>query len=211
MKIICMGDSLTYGAGLVDLSQRWSDLVANKTGHTIINMGINGDTTAGMLVRCHQDVFPQKPDLMIIMGGTNDLCFTWEYRQATSNLTTIILHARAHDIPVLVGIPTPIDPEVLPVREWNNDRDNQYIAAQCEKYADWIRRYCHSSNIPIVDFRKAFFSSNGTLLTHYFSDGLHPNSLGHQAMAEVLCQTLQTLYNGNLVNNTGNTNLTNGT
>lgn len=193
MNIMCMGDSITYGAGLKDLSQRWSDLVANRTGHTITNLGINGDTTAGMLVRCHHEVFPQKPDLMIIMGGTNDICFTWEYRQATANIETIIRHAQTYGIAVLVGVPIPFYAEAIPVREWNTDRDNQYVAVQCEKYADWIRKYCHSKNIPIVDFRKSFFSPDGTLQTDYYLDGLHPNALGHQAMAEVLYQTLQTL------------------
>ena len=47
MKILCMGDSITYGHGLTDLSQRWSDRVAACTGHTLINCGVSGDTTGG--------------------------------------------------------------------------------------------------------------------------------------------------------------------
>ena len=52
MKIICMGDSITYGHGLSHLSQRWTDLVAARTGHALVNRGVSGDTTGGMLSRC---------------------------------------------------------------------------------------------------------------------------------------------------------------
>ena len=41
MKICCMGDSITYGHGLEDISCRWTDLVAERTGHTLINLGIS--------------------------------------------------------------------------------------------------------------------------------------------------------------------------
>ena len=69
MKIICMGDSITYGFGLPDLSKRWSDLVSARTGHTLINRGISGDTTGGMLARCQTQVFNQAPDAMVLLGG----------------------------------------------------------------------------------------------------------------------------------------------
>lgn len=50
MKLICIGDSLTFGYG-VHLSQRWTRLCAQETGWELVNEGINGDTTGGMLTR----------------------------------------------------------------------------------------------------------------------------------------------------------------
>lgn len=50
MKLICIGDSLTFGYG-VRPSQRWTRLCAQETGWEIVNKGISGDTTGGMLVR----------------------------------------------------------------------------------------------------------------------------------------------------------------
>ena len=50
MKLICIGDSLTFGYG-VRPSQRWTRLCAQETGWEIVNEGISGDTTGGMLVR----------------------------------------------------------------------------------------------------------------------------------------------------------------
>ena len=50
MKLIRIGDSLTFGYG-VHLSQRWTRLCAQETGWELVNEGINGDTTGGMLAR----------------------------------------------------------------------------------------------------------------------------------------------------------------
>ena len=50
MRLICIGDSLTFGYG-VHLSQRWTRLCAQETGWELVNEGINGDTTGGMLAR----------------------------------------------------------------------------------------------------------------------------------------------------------------
>ena len=53
MRLICIGDSLTFGYG-VHLSQRWTQLCAQETGWELVNEGINGDTTGGMLARINR-------------------------------------------------------------------------------------------------------------------------------------------------------------
>lgn len=40
---------------------------------SVQNRGIGGDTSAGMLSRLYFDVVQQRPDIVIFMGGTNDL------------------------------------------------------------------------------------------------------------------------------------------
>ena len=71
MKLICIGDSLTFGYG-VRPSQRWTRLCAQETGWEIVNEGISGDTTGGMLVRlrallANRDIGAQRP-LVLLMG-----------------------------------------------------------------------------------------------------------------------------------------------
>ena len=58
MKLICIGDSLTFGYG-VHLSQRWTRLCAQETGWELVNEGINGDTTGGMLARMQGGVLAE--------------------------------------------------------------------------------------------------------------------------------------------------------
>lgn len=65
---MCVGDSTTYGSSLTCLSDRWSDITAERTDFVIDNLGVSGDTTYGMLASCQSQVFPRKPDALIIMG-----------------------------------------------------------------------------------------------------------------------------------------------
>ncbi|HBD30306.1 MAG TPA: hypothetical protein DC027_01470 [Oscillibacter sp.] len=58
-KLICIGDSLTFGYG-VHLSQRWTRLCAQETGWELVNEGINGDTTGGMLARMQGGVLAER-------------------------------------------------------------------------------------------------------------------------------------------------------
>lgn len=58
MKLICSGDSLTFGYG-VRASQRWTHLCARDTGRKIVNEGVSGDTAGGMLARLAARVLPE--------------------------------------------------------------------------------------------------------------------------------------------------------
>ena len=124
MKIMCMGDSITYGNGLLDLSDRWTDIVADRTGHTLVNLGIGGDATGGMLARCQTQVFAKDPDVLHLLGGTNDICFTYDYHQAFCNIVSMIRHAQTFGVPIVIGIPIPFVPERFAKQEWFADRDN---------------------------------------------------------------------------------------
>lgn len=194
MKIMCMGDSITYGNGLADLSDRWSDIVATRTDHTLVNLGIGGDTTGGMLARCQTQVFAKDPDVLHLLGGTNDICFTYDYHQAFANIVSMIRHAQTFGIPILIGIPIPFVPERFAKQPWFSDRDNDHIAQQCERLAEVLRAFCTGREIPYIDYRKAFLNEDGTVRTQLYTDALHPNADGHRVMAEVLCARLKELY-----------------
>lgn len=49
-KVIALGDSLTFGYG-ADKNQSYPVKLATKTGWNVINAGINGDTSEGVLNR----------------------------------------------------------------------------------------------------------------------------------------------------------------
>lgn len=193
MTVFCVGDSITYGATLSELSQRWTDLTAARTGYTLVNCGIGGDTTAGMMLRCHTQVFPQKPDAVLIMGGSNDISFTWEYKQACANVVSIVRNAQAQGIRCIVGIPVPMAAEDLAFRPWDPQRDQTHIAMQCRRYAQWLSVYCRERKIPCVDFHAPFLNEDGSVRRELLSDGLHPNAMGHQVMADTLSRVLPKL------------------
>ena len=143
MKIICMGDSITFGLGLeADLSQRWTALVEEKMGVQMINRGISGDTTGGMLARCQTEVFPEQPDYLLILGGINDICLAGQYRIPCMNIAAMVKQADAKGVPVIMGLPLPIAPEDMHRMAWDVERDNVKNAGECEKLSWWLTNYC---------------------------------------------------------------------
>lgn len=75
MKVICYGDSNTWGYDPQDKfgqsypeGSRWTDLLALKTGWEVINEGMNGREVPNEPIFLCPDT-----DLLLIMLGTNDL------------------------------------------------------------------------------------------------------------------------------------------
>ncbi len=64
-KIICHGDSLTEGSDLEN-NYTWPKLVENQIQVTVLNRGIGGDTSGGLMSRFHPDVVRYQPDMVVI-------------------------------------------------------------------------------------------------------------------------------------------------
>ena len=76
MKIVCIGDSVTTGQ-LIPLAQGWTSVLATRLPeHTIVNKGVNNDTTRRALERFPKDVQAEHPDVVVIQFGHND-CNRW--------------------------------------------------------------------------------------------------------------------------------------
>lgn len=71
MKIVCIGDSVTYGQN-VRADEAWPAVLARLTGHDVRNAGVCGDTTRLGLERFPKDVQLHKPDVVCIQFGHND-------------------------------------------------------------------------------------------------------------------------------------------
>jgi acyl-CoA thioesterase-1 len=72
LKLVCMGDSLTFGFKMTRKNS-WPQIVGENLKIDVKNKGICGDTTAGMLSRFGREVVEEKPEYVLIMGGSNDL------------------------------------------------------------------------------------------------------------------------------------------
>ena len=192
--IYCLGDSLTYGPG-VRVSQKWTTLAATDTLQ-VVNMGISGDTTGGMLARLQpllqENVYrlpPQDRPLVLVMGGTNDIFFSGSDITARSNMAAMIHQLTSTGYRPLIGIPLPICPEDAP-KKWAALADFARSAALLEDYCRWLRTFAEAFDIPTVDFRKDYVNQGGSLRRDLFLDGLHPNAEGHRLMAITLQETL---------------------
>ena len=73
MKLVCYGDSNTWGYDPSDkfgqsYNPRWTDILAQNTGWTVVNEGVNGREVPDEPCYITSDT-----DLLLVMLGTNDL------------------------------------------------------------------------------------------------------------------------------------------
>ena len=192
-KLYCLGDSLTYGLG-VRTSEKWTALAATETLQ-IINLGVSGDTTGGMLARLQTllqtpvyQLPPQERPLVLVMGGTNDIFFSGSDTAARGNLAAMVHQLSAAGYRPLVGIPLPICPQDAP-QKWAELANFEKSAQMLEQYCAWLKAFCAAFDVPTVDFRKDYVNQD-VIRWELFLDGLHPNAEGHALMAKKLREVL---------------------
>jgi len=195
-KIICHGDSLTHGAD-IEPEYRWPALLHNALGGIeTLNTGISGDTTAGLLSRFGADVIVHKPDVVILMGGTNDFWWGLPVNMVMANLYAMAYQAQHHGIAPVFGLPTPFDANQAAKQPWNPPESGyarllDNVQALRQKLATAARE----SEIPVLDFYRLFTDDSGTVSTALFlEDGVHPNGQGHREMAEMAAVELKKLF-----------------
>ena len=191
-KLYCLGDSLTFGYG-VSPRDRWLTLASEESSWRLMNRGVCGDTTGGMLVRLQELLHASpKAEAVLLMGGANDIFYSGSDLAARSNMGAMIQQLRTAGALVLVGIPMPIVPDWHP-EAWGAVVDFASAERLLASYAAWLAEYCRVFQVPTVDFRPAFLDEQGAVLRQLYLDGLHPSPEGHGRMARLLCRTLQSL------------------
>lgn len=177
-KLVVHGDSLTEGYA-IDLSYRWSEYLKKDLSIPIINSGISGDTTTGMLGRFQRDVIAHQPTHLVLMGGTNDLWFGTPNNLIISNLHAMTRQARHHQIETIIGIPTPFF-----IDENTSDLELN-LQKRLITYNQELIQYCIEEERSYINF--------GTNMTQdlFIADGLHPNEAGQRVMANNASLVLQ--------------------
>ncbi len=183
--MVCHGDSLTEAADLAQ-NDTWPILVEGRLNLKTINSGIGGDTSGGLLGRFYDDVVRHQPDLVVILGGTNDLWWDLEVNLIQANVFAMACQARFHNIIPIVGLPIPLlmkniqrQEMMAPLAGWQKcvQKLSDLVAA--------LETSARQSDIVCLDFYHLFLDKNADpLATYYLEDGLHPNGQGHRLMAE---------------------------
>ena len=176
MKVVCFGDSNTYGYDPRDYfgsryapEYRWVDLLAQKTGWDVRNNGMNGRE-----IPRRETVFTRDLDLLIVMLGTNDLLQGNApeviYRRMEAFLTSI---AVPKDKIVLIA------PPPMTRGEWVQE---QILIDRSVLLARWYQSLAGDLGIRFVDA--------GAWNIPLAFDGVHFTPEGHKAFAEGLYQYL---------------------
>jgi len=171
IRILAFGDSLTAGYGLPEaetLTVRLADAL-NKMGRpaTVINGGVSGDTTADGLTRLDW-ALADKPQIMILALGGNDMLRGLDPRTTRANLDAIIQKTKAQGVEVvLAGMLAP------------PNLGSEYKAAFDAIYPDLAKAH----NLLLMPFLLQDVAQISDLNQ---GDGIHPNGDGVAVMVRNL-------------------------
>ena len=190
--IICLGDSLTYGYG-VRRAQCWTELAAEMSGWNVVNRGICGDTTGGMLVRLREilreEIGERDERCFLLMGGCNDIFFSGSSTGARENMAAMAHQLFAEGEMPLIAVGPGIADGSYPSM-WSDLVDFPEAGKVIRQYYEWLERFCSSFGVRMIDFQGDFRDREGNTRTELYLDGLHLNPEGHRVMAERLAKVL---------------------
>ena len=177
MKVICFGDSNTYGydprgyfGWRYDGDGRWVDILAAETGWTVCNMGQNGRE-----IPSAAPAFPADTNLLIVMLGTNDLLQGCSPEQAAERLARFLSGVSLDRSKLLLIAPPP-----MTLGEWV---PNQQFIDDSHTFAKCCQALAEQLGIRFADAGKWDIS-----LAY---DGVHFTEQGHKNFAAGLLEELR--------------------
>ncbi|MDR1045613.1 MAG: GDSL-type esterase/lipase family protein [Candidatus Adiutrix sp.] len=196
MKVVCLGDSLTFGYELAH-EDKWVTLAAEASGHQLLNRGVNGDTTGGMLARLQRDVLDHNPQLLLVTGGGNDLMAGDDSAGARANLSAIVQQARSRGLRALIATLPPLALERLRP-DWAGLTDFPRLELRLSEYVQWQRLFARTFGFTLVDFRSLFDKGDGAPPDPaLYLDGLHLGPEGNRLMAGEVVRVLKMIEQEN--------------
>lgn len=185
MRILCFGDSNTYGydprsyfGDRYPTEDRWVDIFKKNTGWEVRNAGVNGREIPHSPGEFRM-LFPHTGvDSIIIMLGTNDLLQGASASEAAARMEAFLKHLLPHCKSLLLVAPPPMKRGAwVPSNE---------LAAESIRLAEEYHALAQKLHIPFIDTRRwnidlAF-------------DGVHFTEEGHRRFAEQLTKYLPQFF-----------------
>lgn len=168
-KIVAFGDSITAGYG-VDKIDSYSSVLGSRLQEknpniTVINMGVSGETTTGGLKRV-ESVLDEKPDIVLLGLGGNDMLRSVNPEVIKSNLEAIIVKLQEQKIKiVLMGMKSAIHNSVDYREKFN------------KIYPDLSEKY----NLILVSY---FLEGVALKADLNLDDRIHPNKAGYEKIVD---------------------------
>ena len=201
MKILCIGDSNTYGydprsyfGSRYPEDVRWTGRIAvalSKTGIdgpgseesgagcsvTVVNAGMNGMTVARARSTFLNRARIETPDLVIVMLGTNDILVGYDIEETADRMDDFVREIKEMEVKVLL-----IAPPLLRLGDWvPNEGLIEESRALAELYHDVAEdNDCYFANAAEWDIDLTF-------------DGVHFSQEGHEAFAQELLESIAAL------------------
>ena len=180
MRILCLGDSNTYGydprgywGGRYGPEARWPDLLADSTGWDIINAGANGQCVPG-----HLPAQIPQAECIAVMLGTNDLLQGDSPQEVAGKMEIFLKQLLPLPAHLLLIAPPP-----MKRGEWV---PSQELIERSLQLASEYQRISQTLSVPFVDTR--FWD------VELAFDGVHFSEAGHREFAVRLHEVLQSVF-----------------
>ena len=166
-KIMFLGDSLT------DLCE-WAEILKDDQ---IINRGICGDTTDGILNRIN-NIVESKPKKLFLMIGINDLNQGVPVEDVANNYQLILetLKDQVPEVQIFIQSLLPINTQLR-----NHDVNQKIIDLNYK-----LKQLAETFSFQYINLLSAFLDKNNQLDAAYTSDGVHLNGQGYLIWKEII-------------------------
>ena len=192
-NVVCLGDSTTYGY-MISRKKVWPSILNNKFAEdskeiNIINKGINGDTISGMIARFERDCLNENADLLILMGGVNDIFMFQNIDKIKNNIKLIVDISNKNNVDIVLFTPIPFIKEIFTFFEADN---LDLFENTLKEYVSWINEYTKENNIKSIDVHNMFMNNifKSNKYEDIYFDGVHLSENGHNIFALELYKEL---------------------
>jgi lysophospholipase L1-like esterase len=184
-RIVFIGDSITYGWPGLGPKGRFKNI-------EVVNRGITSQLTAQMLLRFRQDVIDLHPQVVVILGGSNDLEFLMPpaVPVVQSNLASMAQLARANGIATVLSSIPPVSDYELDVDQRPALRTKTHPPDQIREINDWMKKFASERGCIYLDYYSSLADEKGFFKRGYSLDGLHPNDRGYAIMEKLVSQAI---------------------
>ncbi|SHJ07241.1 Lysophospholipase L1 [Arenibacter nanhaiticus] len=171
-EIIFLGNSITEAGD-------WSALFPNKN---VVNRGISGDVTDGILNRL-SEVTSSKPKKIFLLVGTNDLARGKSADDVVENIAVLLreIQEASSDTEIFVQGILPVNPQVGD--KFSGHKSNQQLISLVNKRLETLSE---EMGVSYIDLHRAFRNSKGELKAKYTYDGLHLSPKGYKRWKRVI-------------------------
>lgn len=144
--------------------------------------GISGHTSYQFLLRFREDVIKLKPEIVIINAGTNDIaenCGPYVEEYTYGNIISMVELAKANGIKVFMS-------SVLPASAFKWNPSVEDAVSKIKSLNGRLREYAEKNDIPYVDYYGKMVDADGSMISGYTRDGVHPNPEGYSVMESIV-------------------------
>ena len=186
-KIVFLGNSITEGGN--DWNKRFGV-------NNIVNRGISGDITEGILSRLDEIIY-YKPTAIFLLIGINDIFDNQPDKkninssQVAKNIIQIAENIQKDSRNTKIFIQTILPVDIQKHMNYNDRSLSSYNSEMVNQIIAINRLIIGQNNFPVIDLHSAFVDERGLMNKAYTTDGVHLNDIGYKAWVKYVNNYVQ--------------------